>query len=152
MRIIRGFSLIELVITVALLAILVSLAWPAYERHVKRARRADAFAAMQEFAAAMERYYTVNGSYTGAANNNADTGSPSVPGTFRSAKLPLDSGEEYYRLSIQSATSATFILRATPVNSQAGDGIIEITHTGRKGWDENGDGDTADAGEADWKK
>ncbi len=148
----KGFTLIELMVTVAIIAILAGIAYPSYQGYITRSRRADGFSALQQFAAAMERYYTTNGSYLGAAAGGGNTGAPAVPGTFQKATAPLDSSAVYYNLTIQAATASTFTLRATPVNSQAGDGIAEITHTGRRGWDQNNDGDTADAGEADWDK
>ena len=72
-----------------------------------------------------------------------------VAGTVYPATSPLD-GTVMYNLTIPSADATTYTLRATPVGRQAGDGILEITHLGRKGWDKNNDGDTADTGESSW--
>ncbi len=148
----KGFTLLELMITVIIIGILASIAYPIYADYLTRSRRADGFGAIQQFAGAMERYYTVNGSYLGAAASTPLPAAPIVPGTFMKATAPLDGNDVYYNLTIQAATATTFTLRATPVNAQAGDGIIEITHTGRRGWDQNNDGDTTDAGEDDWQK
>lgn len=146
----NGFGLIEVVIAMAIVAILTSLAYPAYSSYLTRARRADGFSALQQFSGAMERYFTINGTYLGADEDDDNVGAPAVPGTFMKATAPLDGNEIYYNLTIQAATATSYTLRATPANAQSGDGIIEITHTGRRGWDRNNDGDTQDTGEDDW--
>ncbi len=126
-----GFTLIELMITLVVAAILVSIAYPAYQSHVRKTRRAEAQAALVEFANAMERYYTQNDTYAGApASLGGDT--------------------DFYNLGIQSAAAAAFTLRATPTGSQIGDGLLEINAAGQKFWDKNDDGDTADSGENSW--
>ncbi len=147
---VRGFSLIELIICIAVLGIMASIAYPSYLTQITRARRADGFAAIQAFSSAMERYFTVNGTYLGAAKNGLNTGPPQIPTTFKKATAPLDGNDVYYNLTIHSASDVRFTLRATPAGSQANDGIIEISSTGRRGWDKNKDGDTTDTGEDDW--
>ncbi|MBF0218510.1 MAG: prepilin-type N-terminal cleavage/methylation domain-containing protein [Gammaproteobacteria bacterium] len=140
-RSLLGFSLLELMVVLAIAGILVSVAYPAYTSHMMTARRADAAAALSGFSNAMVRYATNNfSSYCdaggagganscGAAGTN-DTGTPSIfPGT-----VPLDGGAAYYNLTIQGVTAVTYSLRATPIGIQAGDvcGALEITHLGRK--------------------
>jgi type IV pilus assembly protein PilE len=97
-------------------------------------------------AAAMERHRTANGSYRGAGS--PDTGAPSI----YPDESPIDGSTKFYNLTIQAVTATTYSLRATPKNAQAGDGILELDHTGARGWDENNDGDTDDAGENTWGK
>jgi type IV pilus assembly protein PilE len=62
-----GFTLIELMIVVAVIAILVAIAYPAYDNYVRKTYRADAQADLMEAASYMERYYTENNTYVGAA-------------------------------------------------------------------------------------
>ena len=125
----KGFTLIELMITVAIVGILAGIAYPSYQDSVRKSRRADAQGALLGFANAMERYFTVNNSYLGA---------------------PVDGGTPYYNLIISAAASNAYTLQATPINSQAGDGFMQISGTGVRGWDRNDDGDTLDANENSW--
>jgi type IV pilus assembly protein PilE len=61
-----GFTLIELMIAVAIVAILASIAYPAYTDQVRKARRSEAQANLMELASFMERHFTENNSYAGA--------------------------------------------------------------------------------------
>lgn len=146
----NGFTLIEVMIVVAIIGILAALAYPAYQSHMKKTRRADAQGALMGFANAMERYYTENGVYTGAAAGGSDTGAPTVFPT----QAPVDGSNKFYDLTIAAATDTTYTLRATPISSgaQDGDGLLELDHTGARRWDKNDDGDTADSGEDSWEE
>lgn len=72
----EGFSLIELVITVAIVAILAAIAYPSYDESVRRSRRADAQSQVMMAAQFMERYYTTNTTYVGATLPTSLTTSP----------------------------------------------------------------------------
>jgi type IV pilus assembly protein PilE len=72
-----GVSLIELLVVVTIVAILASIAIPSYQRHVMRTNRAAARACIMEYSQFMERYYTSNMTYVGAApvlNCSTDSG------------------------------------------------------------------------------
>lgn len=140
-----GFTLIELMIVVAVIGIIAAIAYPNYTQYVERARRTDAQGALMGLAAAMERHRTANGTYSGAGADG-DTGAPLI----YADESPVDGSPKFYDLTIQAATATSFTLRATPKNAQAGDGVLELDHTGARRWDQNGDGDTSDAGENDW--
>jgi type IV pilus assembly protein PilE len=134
----RGFTLIELMIVVAVVAILAAVAIPSYQNHIIRTNRADAMSVMQGFAQAMERYYAQNNTYVGA-----------VEGTVFPAQSPIE-GTARYALSVQAADATSFTLRATPVaGSQADDGFLEITNTGLRSWDRDNSG-AIEAGESSW--
>jgi type IV pilus assembly protein PilE len=140
----KGFTLIELMIVVAVVAILAAIAIPSYQRQVIRTNRANAMAVLQSFAQAMERHYAQNNTYATA-----------VVGTVFPNQSPLD-GAARYALSIEPApatTATTFTLRATPTagQSQVGDGFIEITNTGLRSWDRDNSG-AIGAGENTWDK
>src|SRR5690606_38472416 len=63
-----GFTLIEVMIVVAIIGILAAIAYPSYQDHVRKSRRADAQTALLELAQFMERHYTTNGRYLTSAN------------------------------------------------------------------------------------
>jgi type IV pilus assembly protein PilE len=153
----KGFTLIELMITVAIIGILAGIAYPSYVNQVKKSRRADATVALLGLANAMERRYTETNSYCdaggaggsntcGAAGDN-DTGSPSI----YPAQSPIDGATKYYDLTIENADDSSYTLIATPVNAQASDGFLQLTHTGERRWDKNNDGDVSDSGEDSWE-
>lgn len=99
----RGFTLIELMIVVAVVAILASFAIPAYNEQVRKGRRADAMAAMNETAQALERFYTLNNTYTGYTMRPAETQSPRQGSTV------------YYRITLDvNAAGTAYTVTATP--------------------------------------
>ena len=147
----RGFTLIELLIAIAIVGILAAVAYPSYIDSVSKSRRADAKAALLGFAQAMERHYTTEGTYAGAAEDDGDTGSPAIFSTTS----PLDGTDVYYNLEIESATSNTYVIGAEPTGAQDGDGILVLLSTGERAWDSedtaNGDlSDYADIGDDYW--
>ena len=100
----RGFTLIELMIVVAVVALLAVVALPAYQDSVRKARRTEAKAALSEAAQMMERYLTEKGTYA-TARLGVDLDPPAV---YRNL-----SENGYYALSLESE-AATFILKAEP--------------------------------------
>ncbi|GAA5446053.1 hypothetical protein Misp06_04261 [Microbulbifer sp. NBRC 101763] len=142
-----GFTLIELMIVVAIIAILAGIAWPSYVDHVRTASRADAQGALMGLAQAMEKHYTQNGSYAGAANGGGDDG---TPGIFP-AQVPLDGGSPKYNLTITVGTDpSTYILTATPISGQADDGVLLLSSSGQRTWDRDNDG--IDSKDSCWSK
>jgi len=104
----RGFTLIELMIVVVIIAILSAIAYPAYTRYVYKSRRADAYAALNQDQAIMERCYAQYFSY-----NPTGGSCPAIATT---------SPEGYYQISQPvAATSTTYKLTATAIGPQAGD-------------------------------
>lgn len=131
----KGFTLIELMIVVAILGILAAIAWPSYQEQVRSGRRADAQGALMGLAQAMERHFTENGSYEGAAAGGADIGAPAI----FPAEAPLDSGNKTYDLWVDGDPAA-YIIEARPKGAQAGDGTLRLTSSGQRSWDSSGDG------------
>ncbi|MGK9065748.1 type IV pilin protein [Stutzerimonas chloritidismutans] len=124
----RGFTLIELMIVVAIIGIIAAIAYPSYQEYVRAAKRADAETALMELAHFMERYYTANGRYD---ESNGDE--PDLPFT----QAPKDGGTKAYDISLVAAsTSATaYVLQAVPTGSMANDkcGTLTLSNTGAKG-------------------
>lgn len=118
----RGFTLIELVITVAIVAILAAIAMPSYLEHMRKARRAQAKADLLEIAQLLERQYTASRTYVGFTL--PFTGSPrdATGGAFYSIAFPAD------------PAAASYQLTATPQGSQSSDrcGALTIDNVGRK--------------------
>jgi len=144
-----GFSLVELMVTVAIMGILTVVAYPSYQAYLIDSRRNDAQNALLGFATAMHRYKTDHNGYTGVQNG---TGFPNPPqATVYPSQAPIDSSDKFYNLSIQSTSANGFVLRATPIGGspQDGNGFLELTSTGLKRWDRNDNG-TIDSGESSW--
>mgnify|MGYP004703498471 CR=1 FL=1 len=123
-----GFTLVEMLIVLALMGILTAIAVPQYNAYRQRSNRADAKVALAEGAQRLERFFTRNSSYLGA--DNTDTG----------AKVPVKSGSGLYSISFDSApTAGTYVLQAVPTGNQTADscGTLKIDQTGRK-WAEKG--------------
>ena len=145
----KGFTLIELMVVIVIISLLAMVAVPSYKTSVAKARRADAQTSLSNFANTMERYFTENGTYLGAAGTDItpeDTGTPRIfPGA-----TPVDGEFKFYNLTIAAASAGSYTLRATPINAQEEDGILELQSTGIERWDKNNDGDTSDSGEDYW--
>ena len=130
-----GFTLIELMITVAIVGILASIAYPSYQDSVMKSRRADAKGALLGFANALERHFTETNSYCNAATTTVGTctnatGSP----TIYSTTSPIDGGTPYYNLTIYTATDSIYTLYAAPTGAQSGDkcGTLTLNHKNEK--------------------
>jgi type IV pilus assembly protein PilE len=124
----KGFTLLELMIVVAIVGILAAIALPAYQNYIIRTKRADATGALMAATNAMERYRANNFSYAGAATTppfNANVPSDGTQGA-------------YYTLSVITPTATSYTLSAAATGSQlAGLGAAEtltINQQGVKTW------------------
>ncbi|MDR0183214.1 type IV pilin protein [Lysobacter arvi] len=126
----RGFTLIELMIVVAVVAILAGIAYPMYNDAVRKSRRGQAKADMMELMQLAERYRSVNGTYK-------DFGKPGGDGTLADAwgKSPR-TGTQYYVIKATAHTVDTFVLEAQPIAGQGQDKdkckTLRIDATGKK--------------------
>lgn len=130
----RGFSLIELMIGIFILSIISAIAIPSYQASIRKGYRTEAMAALEEMSQTMERYYSENLTYLGAAAGGANTGTPANT-LYSNAIVPrANDAIPAYRLTIQTATLNSYTLRATPENRQLKDpcGILTINHLGAR--------------------
>ncbi len=102
-----GFSLIELLIAMAVVGLLASIAYPSYVSHVERTHRATARAALLDASHYMERYYAAKGSYAGA----------SLPVQLSTVPAGVASTEARYALSVASSSPIGYALEARPLRS-----------------------------------
>ena len=119
----QGFTLIELMITVVVIAILASIALPSYREYIARARRADTQAQLMNASQFVERYFTANGTYVAVALPTPLAQSP-------------ESGTAQYTITLSNLLPMTYTLTASPVvgQSMVGDkcGSFIVDQTGAK--------------------
>ncbi len=111
-----GFTLIELMVVVIVVAILAAVALPSYADHVRKARRGQAKADMVEYAQMAERFHTVNNSYANFT----------LSGSSKTIQSPREGGTAQYSI-VFSGNQNTFTIKATPQGKQAKDTCGEMT-------------------------
>jgi type IV pilus assembly protein PilE len=129
----NGFTLIELMVTVAIVGILAAIAIPSYQGYVNQANRSDVKTALLEDVQFMERNYTESFKYHKTANNT-DVATTSLPAQ-QSPKT--GTGTALYNITLSpTPTATTYTLTATPVagGRMANDGCLafSINQLGQK--------------------
>ncbi|GAA4019847.1 type IV pilin protein [Actimicrobium antarcticum] len=115
-----GFTLIELMVTVAIVAILSAIAYPSYVEQVAKSRRAEGRSAILQTSAQLERYYTMNNAYV----------------------TTLAAPSTKYTIVITIPVADTFLITATPFITDAKCANLTYDHLGTKGF--SGTGTVAD--------
>lgn len=130
----RGFTLIELMITVVIVGVLASIAYPSYEGYMKRNRRAEAQQLLAGIANRESQYLLDSRMYTsviGATGLNANT----ERWTCTPSGAPTSCSNAFYTVTVavnNAATPPTFTATATPIGKQVPDGNLTINHAGAK--------------------
>ena len=130
----RGFTLIELMIAVVVIAILAAIGYPSYIEYINRGKRAEGKGALMRAAQQMERFYSVNNCYpSGTANcGNAGSSSAALAAAGTNAFSGDSAAASAYNLSV-TTTPQAFTLTATPTFTDAKCGNLTLANTGAKG-------------------
>ncbi|MFU8856872.1 MAG: type IV pilin protein [Deferrisomatales bacterium] len=129
----RGFTLVELMIVVAILGILAAIAVPMYRGYISTSKMAEAKANLETIRLLQEQYYTDNRAYVAAGDTTAlitalpgfEPGNPA--GLFYDYSVTLPGGDQTF------TATATPTARGAP-NPNHGSGLFTIDHQNNKNW------------------
>jgi type IV pilus assembly protein PilE len=110
----RGFTLIELVVAMVIIAILTAIAIPNYTAYIQRSNRSDARGQLLQASLWLQRFRTENGTYAGAV----------LPLTLQQSPA---TGTARYTIALGGLTATTYTITATPTGTMAGDPCGNLT-------------------------
>lgn len=116
----HGFTLLELLVTLAIVSILIAIGYPAYTQHVLKTHRAQAQVALLDIAGGMERYAATHQTYSGA--------------TLANIEVNAYTDSHAYQLEVTQANDVGYQLQAVPRGSQTKDscGVLGLNQLGEK--------------------
>lgn len=118
-----GFTLVEMMVTVAIVGILASIAWPSYQQSVMQGRRTDAIQSITYYRQALERCYSQNFTYL----NAAATPCPAATG----ANVASTNG--YYAISFPTLNATQYTIQAAPQGTQVNDKQCQVMTVNQSG-------------------
>ena len=130
----HGFTLIELMIVVAVIAILASIGYPSYAEYVAKSRRAAMTATLLQGQQWMERFYTENFSYYQVRGSGAVV-SELFPSQLKQAPAPGEGSAQYQiALTVDSKKPEVYVLKASRAGGMVSDrcGNYQLDQYGRK--------------------
>lgn len=135
MRRLKGFSLVELMVVVAIIGILAAIAWPSYQDSVRRSNRAEAKTELMDIAQRLQKCYTTFGRYDAPPAPNECAVFSSLGGSGYRTR-----GRGFYLITIAPLAPAnqrnSYTLTATadglPQTKDTGCLTLTLTHTGQK--------------------
>jgi len=134
MKSVRGFSLIELMIVVAVIGILAAIAFPSYTGYVLRSNRTVGKTSMMKILGQQESFFSDRKSYALALDTLASEYPAAIVFVARDGKAAAaNSAAAIYRITLENPTATSFTVMATPVNTQARDAKCAILRVGSDG-------------------
>ncbi len=137
----RGVTLMELLIVVAIISIIASVAYPSYTQFVVRAKRAVATGMLMQIADRQQQFFMDNKRYAGSLTN-LGYASDAIMIDEEGAVVTTADGDRVYNVEISASNIVTYELTATPQLKQAEKdtdcGNLTLTNTGEKGYSGSG--------------
>nr|WP_324621099.1 type IV pilin protein [Acinetobacter sp. IK40] len=127
-----GFTLIEIMIVVAVIGILAAIAYPSYNEYVRKTKRVAVESEMLDIAARLQRYKVIN--FTFLKN-----GVPITLDDIHHNGLSPQTGLTLYNLQLSDVAAGTWTLTATPTGTQTGDGHLVLNNRGQRCWTKGSD-------------
>jgi type IV pilus assembly protein PilE len=130
MRKLRGFTLIELMVAVVIIAIIAAVGFPSYQEYIRRGKRAEGKSALMRAAQQMERYYSINNCYPSntATCGNAGTSAAALTAAGINSLSGDSAASSAYNLTV-TTTAQAFTLTATPTFADTKCGNLTLSNT-----------------------
>jgi len=125
-----GFTLVELMVTVAVLSVLATIAVTSYSSQVLKSRRTEAKSALLDLAGREERLFSTTNAYS-----NLEAALGYAPATSTTVMTAMPFGNGYYTLTVTTPTASSYTLTATPAGSQLNDtacGTFQLNQLGQQ--------------------